>query len=473
MTSPPRGTADNGFAGIESGDPREAFGLSWPAPLFPYQKTGVERLLVEPCVLLADEMGLGKTVQAIAAVRLLAQRGAIRQAIIVCPAGLILQWRRHIRDWAPDLALSTVMGTPEQRAVAWTTNATVYVTGYESLQSDLALPSPGAPMEREWDVAVIDEAQRIKNPHADVTMAVKRLRRVRSWALTGTPLENRLDDLISILDFVAPGRFDPAGMAFGLRRVLDSVQLRRRRRDVLRDLPAKRVSTVTLDLADAQRRAYRRAEEEGIVRLRALGQDVLITHVLELILRLKQICNFCPESDSSAKLHDLRARLGAVVAAGEKALVFSQFVKEPFGARRLGRELAAFAPILLTGDLDARTRAARVAEFARDPSRGVMILSLRAGAIGLNLTPASHVFHFDRWWNPALETQAENRVHRIGQNRPVQVQAYLSADTIEERIDTILTQKRALFADVIDGVNTEALRRLDLDTLLRAVQVRQ
>jgi SNF2 family DNA or RNA helicase len=158
----------------------EAFGLSWPAPFFPFQKTGIERLLDQPCVLLADEMGLGKTVQAVAALRLLAGRSSIRHAIIVCPAGLTLQWRRHIRQWAPDLTLSTVMGTGEQRAAAWATDAAIYVTGYDSLRSDLALRSSGAPMERTWDLAVIDEAQRTRT-HA-------RMCRSRSNVFAGSAL---------------------------------------------------------------------------------------------------------------------------------------------------------------------------------------------------------------------------------------------------------------------------------------------
>jgi SNF2 family DNA or RNA helicase len=228
------------------------------------------------------------------------------------------------------------------------------------------------------------------------------------------------------------------------------------------------VSTVIVDLAGPQRRAYRRAEEEGVVWLRSLGTELRISHVLELILRLKQICNFCPESGHSAKFLDLRNRLAAIIGSGEKALLFSQFVAEPFGARRLAKELADFRPLLLIGALDPNARAAMVTEFERDPSRRLMILSLRAGGLGLNLAAASCVFHFDRWWNPAVETQAEDRVHRIGQRRSVQVFAYLCADTIEERIDEILAEKRALFADLVDGVTTAALGRLDLDSLLRA-----
>jgi SNF2 family DNA or RNA helicase len=319
-------------------------------------------------------------------------------------------------------------------------------------------------------VVVLDEAQRIKTAGSELASAVKRLSRARSWALTGTPLENRLDDLLSILEFVAPGGFDPAQKAVGLRRLLGEVQVRRRRRDVLPDLPPKSSSVVPLDLSSRHRAAYLRAETEGIVKLEAMGRELRVTHVLELILRLKQICNFCPETGESAKLDELRTRLEAVVETGEKALVFSQFVEEPFGVRRLARELTPFAPLLLTGDLDPSARATRIAEFYREPRRQVLLLSLRAGGVGLNLTCASYVFHFDRWWNPAVEAQAEDRVHRIGQERAVHTYAYLCCDTIEQRVQEILTEKRALFADVIDGVAMSALRRLDLDTLLGALK---
>jgi SNF2 family DNA or RNA helicase len=268
---------------------------------------------------------------------------------------------------------------------------------------------------------VIDEAQRIKNSVSDLAQLVKALKRDRSWALTGTPLENRLDDLISILDFVSPGQFDPSKMMVGLRQLISDVQLRRRRIDVLQDLPPKLSSTVYVDLTPRQRAAYRRAEQEGIVRLEALGRELRITHVLELILRLKQICIFCPESGESSKLLDLKERLGSTRDAGEKALIVSQFVDEPFGARRLARELSAFSPLLLVGDTDPAMRASRVAEFERATQRHAMVLSLRAGGVGLNLTSASHVFHFDRWWNPAVEAQAEDRTYRIGQERPVHV----------------------------------------------------
>jgi SNF2 family DNA or RNA helicase len=444
--------------------------LDWPHTLFPYQKVGVDRLVQSSCLLLADEMGLGKTIQTIAAIRLLNAASVIQSCLILAPTGLLRQWRHQLRDWAPEIKISTIVGRVGERRAAWEAPARVYIASYESVRSDLAMRGPHGPGQRHWDLVAIDEAQRIKNPTSSLATAVRALKRTRSWALTGTPLENRLDDLVSLLDFVAPGRFDPSQMMVGLRQLISEVQLRRRRNDVLQDLPPKLSSIVYVELTSRQRAAYRRAEREGLMRLEGLGRELRITHVLELILRLKQICNFCPESGESTKLIDLKSRLELVRNAGEKTLVFSQFVEEPFGARRLARDLDAFSPVLLVGDIDPASRTKRVADFERDPRRQVMILSLRAGGSGLNLTSASRVFHFDRWWNPAVEAQAEDRTYRIGQDRPVHVYAYVCNNTIEDRIEEILSEKRALFADIIDGVDARALRRLDLEVLLAAIK---
>ena len=313
--------------------PAEAFGLTWPAPLPPYQQAGIARLLAGPGVLLADEMGLGKTIQAIAALRLLLGDEAAGAALVVVPTSLVLQWRRHLRDWAPDLALATCAGAGAERRQRWRAPAQVFLVGYDSLRADAALPAPYGPLRRRWRVVVADEAQRIKNAGTDLAATLKALDRERAWALTGTPLENGVDDTASILDFVAPDAGHRGALLAGVRRALGQVQLRRRRAEVLPELPPKTAFVLTPDLGPRQRAAYDAAEREGLVWLRALGARVRIVHVLELILRLKQICNACPESGESAKCDDLRRRVKRSPRGSEKALVFSQFVAAPVRRR--------------------------------------------------------------------------------------------------------------------------------------------
>jgi SNF2 family DNA or RNA helicase len=436
--------------------------------LHEFQEAGVARLLASDATLLADEMGLGKTIQAIAALRILVRQGRAESALVVVPVGLLLQWRQQFRTWAPELSLATVTGPREQRLLRWQSRAQVHLVGYEILRNDRTLPGHFSPGRRMWDVVVADEAQRIKNEDTELAMVLKALHRRRTWALTGTPVENCADDAASILDFVAPGKLDRGEMMVGLKRTLGEVQLRRRRLDVLPDLPPKHGAVVPIALGPEQRAAYARAEREGLVWLRSLGNDIRIQHVLELILRLKQICNACPQTGVSAKRDDLLARVARVVEGGEKALVFSQFTAEPFGVSMLARHLAPYRPLVIAGGMTMAAREAAMLAFAHEPARQVMVLSLRAGGVGLNLTAASAVFHFDRWWNPAVEAQAEDRAHRIGQMRAVQTIAYLCSNTVESRIADILADKSALFADLIDDVPISGLRHLDLPNLLRA-----
>ena len=448
----------------------DAVELVWRHPLHEFQLSGIKRLLASEATLLADEMGLGKTIQVIAALRILASQETLL-ALVVVPVAVLLQWRQQFRLWAPELSLATVTGSREERVRRWQSRAQVYLVGYETLRNDRTLPGPFGPGRRVWDVVVADEAQRIKNEDTELSMVLKSLHRRRAWALTGTPVENRAEDAASIIDFVAPGRLDRREMMVGLRGALGELQLRRRRAEVLPDLPPKTGEVVEVTLGSVQRAAYDRAQREGLIWLHSLGTDIRIGHVLELILRLKQLCNACPLTGASAKRDDLMDRVGTVVSAGEKALVFSQFTAEPFGVAMLARHLAPFRPVVLTGGMSMASREAAMALFARDPTRSVMVLSLRAGGIGLNLTAATAVFHFDRWWNPAVEAQAEDRAHRIGQTRPVQTYAYVCPDTVDQRIAAILTRKRALFADLVDDVAVSALRHLDLPTLLEAVGV--
>jgi SNF2 family DNA or RNA helicase len=243
------------------------------------------------------------------------------------------------------------------------------------------------------------------------------------------------------------------------------LQLRRRKVDVLPQLPPKLVSSVTLQLGPRQRAAYDRAEREGVYALHSRGHTVRVQNVLELIGRLKQLCNADPVSGESAKLADLGERLPTLVAEGHRALVFTQFTDAVFGARAVAAHLARFRPLVYAGDMDLAQRELVIRAFKEDPSHAVLILSLRAGGVGLNLQDASYVFHFDRWWNPSVERQAEDRSHRLGQGYPVNVYTYTCERTIEERIQLMLQRKRRLFQEVVDDVT------LDLASALSAADL--
>jgi len=225
------------------------------------------------------------------------------------------------------------------------------------------------------------------------------------------------------------------------------------------------VTRVPLTLTGRQRESYERAERQGTVGLRDRGDAVRLENVLELIVRLKQICNADPATGRSAKLDDLAERVDTLTAEGHRALIFSQFVDERHGARAIARRLQAQRPLLYTGDLSPAEREVVVRRFREPPEHGALILSLQAGAEGLNLQEASYVFHFDRWWNPARERQAEARSHRLGQTRPVHVYTYVCENTIEERIDAALANKQRLFDEVVDGVSLDLTTAFDAQEL--------
>ncbi|MEO7720180.1 MAG: DEAD/DEAH box helicase, partial [Capsulimonas sp.] len=388
---------------------------------------------------------------------ILIHRAEVQSALIVCPAGLLTQWRWELARWAPELSALTVSGPPSERARLWRMQAHIKLIGYETLRTDVLEPQHSPALRETWDVVILDEASRIKNRRSTISIACKRLPRKRRWALTGTPLENSVDDVESLLEFLthSPDQPPPADDSRDLKTQLHSYQLRRRREDVLPQLPPKQIHEVILELPPAQREAYDQAEQEGVVRLTESEGSVTVVHVLELISRLKQLCNYDPASGVSGKLADIAERMRALSEEGQRALVFSQFTDDMFGIGRAAQYLQEFNPLTYTGSLSLRERAAAVERFQTHPEHTALLLSLRAGRQGLNLQMASYVFHLDRWWNPAIEEQADSRAHRMGQTYPVTIYRYICARTIEERIDAKLRAKRKIFQEVVDDAGMD------------------
>jgi SNF2 family DNA or RNA helicase len=438
----------------------ETSSLEFPRQPFPFQFDGMAFLMPRHGAVLADEMGLGKSMQAISSIRLLVRSGQARRVLVVCPKGLVSNWTRELADWAPEILVAVIEGDQQRRRWQWSlADVPVKVANYEALVRDRELI---AELGLSFDLMVLDEAQRIKNRSSQTSEAVRSVSRRRSWALTGTPVENSSDDLVGVFEFIAPGhlheRMSPKAMGAA---AADHV-LRRTKDKVLKDMPPRLNRDERIELTPEQRETYRRAEEEGVLRLSELGQEATIQNVFELVLRLKQICNFDTFTGESAKLDCLEADLEEIHASGKKALVFSQWV-ETLG--RLRGKLSRFGALEYHGGMSTAARDEAIRQFKQEKKHSVLLLSYGAGAVGLNLQFSQYVFLFDRWWNPAVEDQAINRAHRIGAAGAVTVTRFLSANTIEERIDEVLRRKRDLSDTILSQAEAPAASGLTQDDL--------
>ncbi|HET6878847.1 MAG TPA: DEAD/DEAH box helicase [Pirellulales bacterium] len=413
--------------------------LHMPFQPFHYQLEGVAFLYPRYAAILADEMGLGKTMQAITAIRLLLHAGELRTVLVVCPKPLMTNWQREFQQWAPEIPVTLIEGDQTRRRWQWQLPETpIKVANYELLHRDRELFTP----ELNFDLVVLDESQRIKNRSSGTSQIVRSISRRRNWALTGTPVENSPDDLVGIFEFLSPGYLYPQMKPGRMGKLASDYVLRRTKDKVLTELLPKMFRDADVTLTPEQRESYRLAEDEGVLRLTELGEGATIQHVFELVLRLKQICNFDPATGASAKLERLAADVEEIAASGQKALVFSQWVGT---LDKLARRLAEYHPLAYHGGIPSKKRDDVIREFKEDRRRPLLLISYGAGSVGLNLQFAQYVFLFDRWWNPAVEDQAINRVHRIGAAGPVTVTRFLALATIEERIDQILQEKREIF----------------------------
>jgi len=432
--------------------------LEMPFEPFPYQRNGISFLYSSHKAILADEMGLGKTMQAITTIRLLLRNGELRNILLVCPKPLVTNWQREFSLWAPELNVQVIEGNPARRKWLWQLDdIPIRIANYELLNRDREYyDRPRSQGGAHFDLVVLDESQRIKNQNGATHQSARAISRSRSWALTGTPVENSSDDLVGIFEFLAPGYLSNGMKATELSERVGDYILRRTKDKVLTDLPPKLFRDADLELTPAQQESYQLAEKEGVMRLENMEQEITIQHVFELVIRLKQICNFDPVTGESTKMERLSADLEEVVGSGRKAIIFSQWVDTLL---QIKKHLTHLNPVEYHGRIPSKQRDGVIRQFRDDPACHVILMSYGAGSVGLNLQFAGYVFLFDRWWNPAVEDQAINRAHRIGASGPVTVTRFLIADTIEERIDRVLREKRELFETIMSGargVNTSS-----------------
>jgi superfamily II DNA or RNA helicase len=472
------------------------------ATLRPYQQVGVRWLhLLSSLGLgacLADDMGLGKTMQVLALLLVLRRRAARdeprRTSLLVAPASLLANWASEIERFAPTItalvAHPSAMPAAELKAIDRDRIAGIdlVITSYGSL---LRVP---ALLATPWRLAILDEAQAIKTPGAKQTRAAKQIVALSRIALSGTPVENRLGDLWSIFDFINPGLLG-SGKAFStftkrlsaqphnayapLRALARPYILRRLKTDksVIADLPDKTEVRAFCQLTRKQAALYQQAVTDLAAELERADGMKRRGIVLASLMRLKQICNHpsqwlgdgsWSEADSG-KLARLREIAEIIAAKQEKVLVFSQF-------REMTTPLAAFLEavfgrpgLVLHGETAVRKRQSLVTQFQEDERVPFFVVSLKAGGAGLNLTAASHVVHFDRWWNPAVENQATDRAFRIGQTKNVLVHKFICRGTVEERIDQLIDSKRRLSEDLLEGGAEVLLTEMRDDELLKVV----
>jgi SNF2 family DNA or RNA helicase len=465
------------------------------ATLRPYQEQGLSWLRfiheISSGGVLADDMGLGKTIETIALLLSLKneEKTEALRALIVAPTSVVTNWVREIERFAPMLTTALWHGAGRRDSADELENSNVIITSYALLRRDIDLLK-----KLRLDYAILDEAQAIKNPLSATAQAAKELAATRKLALTGTPIENRLSEIWSIFDFVSPGLLGPlpkfeeryarpieqgnSERAARLRSIIHPFILRRTKTEVAKDLPPKLEVDKIVDLAPDQKAIYLQVLRE--VRAQVMGEVEKVglarshIHILAGLTKLRQAaCDprllGLPREfthDDSGKLAAMRELVEEVEAGGHKVLIFSQFVS------MLKLICSALDEDKIRYEyLDGSTvdRPERIERFQQDPTIPVFLISLKAGGTGLNLTAADTVIHFDPWWNPAVEDQASDRAHRIGQKKVVTVYRLVAAGTIEEKILQLKQKKKDLVNSVLteDATGEKQLTREDLDDLFR------
>ncbi len=443
-------------------------------PLYPFQQQGVEFLFTHNSALLADEMGTGKTVQTIIALRLLYRKALIKNTLVICPLSILGStqlslktgksegWDGHFFHWAPELAVTVVRGSDKQRKMDWKYPAHVFITTYDVIRNDIESGLLDKNTNK-FDCIIVDEAQNIKNRESGRSKAVKKLSTDYRWALTGTPIENKVEDVISIFDFIKPKLFTKEDYSpQSVKRIIGPFFLRRLKRDVLKELPEKVRQEEWLELDEEQRIAYDEVLIQGRRKITSslqLDKEFTIrTHIFTLIMELKKICNFAPNKETSPKTELLLEYLETIIENNAKVLIFSQYTT--FGIDILEKLLTRknIKYVTIKGDTPLQQRNKAVEDF-RNSTLNIPIFlgSVKTAGLGISLTEASYVIHFDHWWNPASMWQAEDRAHRPGQLNKLNIYSFWMSSTIEERIKEKLHEKGLLIENVIDSLATNVI----------------
>ena len=480
------------------------------AVLRPYQQYGYSWLHFASHwglgVILADDMGLGKTVQALAMIQKLKEEMGCLPApvLLICPTSVVTNWEMEKQKFTPGLQTLVHQGGERLRETALIEAAKasdVLLTSYALVRRD------GATLKQiEWFGVILDEAQNIKNANTRQAQTVRKLTADFRLALTGTPVENRLSELWSIMHFLNPGylggerkfrqdfvlpieKYGDKAAAQKLRNMTRPFLLRRVKTDptVIQDLPDKLEVKVYCPLSEEQATLYEAVVRDALAAIDEQEEGGIARKglVLSMLMQLKQVCNhpaqylhetkaYRPGEDQgrSGKLQRFSALLEEILAEGDRLLVFSQFTEMADLLQGYIRERFGVPTLYLHGAVPAKKRAAMVAQFQQPDGPPIFLLSLKAGGTGLNLTRANHVFHFDRWWNPAVEDQATDRAFRIGQTKNVLVHKFVCLGTLEERIDAMIEDKKAL-AESIIGSGENWLTEMSTASLRQMVSLRR